>query len=86
MNSAGHRVARVGAQYARGVDLRPAVVHKIVMTMRLLCVHKTRFCSQRYDIKTNLQAKSITCQDKLVISSLSNPYKCVKTRLSQKKS
>ena len=86
MNSAGHRVARVGAQYARGVDLRPAVVQKNVMAECSLRVHKTRFGLQSYTIKTNLQTKSITCQDKLVISSLSNPYKCVKTRLSQKKS
>ena len=25
MNSAGHRVARIGVQYTPGVDLRPAV-------------------------------------------------------------
>ena len=28
MNSAGHRVARIGVQYAPGVDLRPAVCSK----------------------------------------------------------
>ena len=50
MNSAGHRVARVGAQYARGVDLRPAVV-------------EIRACYglQSYDIKTEWQGKSISC-------------------------
>lgn len=86
MNFAGHPVARVRAQYSPGADLRPALVHKNVMAMRLLCVHKTRFGLQSYTIKTNLQAKSIACQDKLVISSLSNPYKCVRTKLSRKKS
>ena len=70
MNSAGHRVARVGAQYARGVDLRPAVVQKNVMADCSLRVHKTRFGLQSYTIKTNLQTKSITYAANFYLLSL----------------
>lgn len=62
MNSAGHPVARVKVQYSPGADLRPALVHKNVMAKKSLCVHKTCFGLQSYTIKTNLQAKSITCR------------------------
>ena len=64
MNFAGHPAARVRAQYSPGADLRPALVHENVMAKNPLCVHKTCFGLQIYTIKTNLQAKSITCRVK----------------------
>lgn len=70
MNSAGHRVARIGVQYTPGVDLRPAVVQKNVIAKCSLRVHKTRFGLQSYTIKTNLQTKSITYAANFYILSL----------------
>lgn len=47
MNSAGHRALRIRAQYAPGVDLRPALGSKNVMAEKPLCVHKTRLLSAK---------------------------------------
>ena len=50
MNFTGPPAARAGAQYAPGVDLRPACVHTCLA--EYLRLHKNCFVLQRYTIKT----------------------------------
>jgi len=46
MNSAGHRVARIGVQYTPGVDLRPAVCSKKMLWLNVLyvCIRLASVC------------------------------------------